>query len=94
MKCSTAKTPTNVPMATKNVAPILMIPLARRPPHWGFFSRSKIACGSALKKAANHTKAMRSRRTITSNVEVRGDAPLYGAASLSTAGLAGTEDDK
>lgn len=28
----------------------------------------------------------------TPNVKVRGDAPLYGAASLSTAGLAGTEE--
>lgn len=28
------------------------------------------------------------------NVEVRGDAPLYGAASLSTAGLGGREDER
>lgn len=31
-------------------------------------------------------------REVTPNVKVRGDAPPYGAASLSTAGLAGTED--
>jgi len=31
---------------------------------------------------------------MTANVEVRGDAPLYGAASLSTAGLGGREDER
>lgn len=28
------------------------------------------------------------------NVEVRGDAPLFGAASRSTAGLGGMEDEQ